>query len=66
MTLTVNGEKREVADGATVAALLSTLDLSQQATVVERNGEIVDRASYTDAVLADGDTLELVRLVGGG
>ena len=66
MTLTVNDEERQVPDGATVAALLDTLGLSQQATVVERNGKILDRADYAGAVLDDGDILELVRLVGGG
>jgi len=66
MTLTVNGEETQIPDGATVAALLDTLGLSQQATVVERNGKILDRADYAGAVLDDGDILELVRLVGGG
>jgi thiamine biosynthesis protein ThiS len=66
MMLTVNGEERQVDNGATVAALLNTLDLSQQATVVERNGKILKRPEYGKTVLCDGDTLELVRLVGGG
>jgi thiamine biosynthesis protein ThiS len=33
---------------------------------VERNREIVDREAFRDTRLADGDVLELVRLVGGG
>jgi thiamine biosynthesis protein ThiS len=63
--LTINGEEREVA-AATVLALLQELGLDPAFTVVERNAELVDRASYGAAVLAEGDTLELVRLVGGG
>mgnify|MGYP001046544203 CR=1 FL=1 len=33
---------------------------------VERNGEIVPRATYKDVILDDEDTLEIVRFVGGG
>lgn len=33
---------------------------------VERNGEIVPKASYKDVMLYDEDTLEIVRFVGGG
>ncbi|HEX9883072.1 MAG TPA: sulfur carrier protein ThiS [Desulfobaccales bacterium] len=65
MKLTVNGEPREVA-GTTVLALLEELGLNPGATVVERNAQIVDRTSYRETALADGDVLELVRIVGGG
>lgn len=65
MQLTVNGEPRRVA-ATTVLALLSELGLNPLATVVERNGAIVDRTAYADTHLADGDVLELVRIVGGG
>ncbi len=65
MKLTINGEDREVAAG-TVWSLLEELGLTPAATVVELNAEIVARAFYGDTVLADGDILELVRIVGGG
>lgn len=66
MRITVNGEDRELAEGATVQRLLEELRLRPEATVVERNGEIVDRTSYGDAVLLQNDVLELIRFVGGG
>lgn len=65
MKLTINGEQREVA-ATTVLELLAELGLTPAATVVELNAEIVARAFYGDTVLADGDILELVRIVGGG
>ena len=65
LKLTVNGEQREVA-AITVLGLLEELGLSPVATMVERNAHIVNRASYPDTLLADGDILELVRIVGGG
>lgn len=66
MEIVVNGQRREVPPGTTIAALLERLELSIAATVAQRNGEIVDRSAYADTVLAAGDTLELVRFVGGG
>ena len=63
--LTINGEYREVRT-TTVFDLLTELGLHPQGTVVERNREIVDREAFRDTPLAEGDVLELVRLVGGG
>lgn len=65
MKVTVNGEDRNLT-AATVLALLEELGLNPAATVVELNGEIVDRAAYQEMPLAEGDALELVRIVGGG
>ena len=65
MRLTINGEPRDVA-AATVLALLEELGLNPACTVVERNHDIVDRAAYGDTALAQGDVLEIVRIVGGG
>lgn len=65
MNLTINGEPREVA-AATVFDLIQELGLHPQGTIVERNLEIVELAAYGETRLADGDMLELVRIVGGG
>jgi len=66
VSITVNGERREVAPDTTVAGLLDQLALKPEATVVQRNDDILDRARYNDTRLAPGDVLELVRFVGGG
>ena len=66
MRIRVNGDEREVAPESTVAALLDSLGLRPGAVVVERNGVIVSREAFAATPLADGDALELVRLVGGG
>jgi len=66
MRITVNGQPRDVADDMTIGTLLDDLGLAANATVVQRNDEIVDRARYGDTVLAEADVLELVRFVGGG
>jgi thiamine biosynthesis protein ThiS len=66
MNVIANGEGREIPDGTSVLALLESLALSAEITIVERNGDILGRADYARTILADGDRLELVRIVGGG
>jgi sulfur carrier protein len=66
MLVIVNGKETRVADNITVLRLIEDLRLQPDATVVERNAAIVDRGTYGSVVLTDGDTIELVRLVGGG
>ncbi|NIA16107.1 MAG: sulfur carrier protein ThiS [Nitrospiraceae bacterium] len=66
MKITVNGRLRETAGNETITALLVASNLQPAATVVERNGVIVERTDYTTTTLEEGDVLELVRFVGGG
>jgi thiamine biosynthesis protein ThiS len=66
MKVKINGEEKELGDGLSVAALLEQLQIRPARVVVERNREIVARDSFTSALLADGDTLEIVHFVGGG
>lgn len=66
MRITVNGEARRVAPGTTVASLLDALAVPRQATAVEVNHELVPRSLHAALVLADGDAVEIVTLVGGG
>lgn len=65
MKISVNGEARELPDGATVADLVSTLGISGP-VAVERNRDVVPRREHATTVLADGDQLEVVHFVGGG
>lgn len=64
--LTVNGEPRRIAEGATIAALVESLGLNPAKVAVERNGEIAPRSTLAEVVLGAGDVLEIVHFVGGG
>ena len=64
--VTVNGEPMELEPGASVADLLERLRVGSPRVAVERNRDIVPRAQYSGTVLAEGDSLEIVELVGGG
>jgi sulfur carrier protein len=62
----MNGEPREIESGTTVARLIEALKMQPRFLAVERNFELVPRARHAECVLADGDQLEIVTLVGGG
>ncbi|MBM3992133.1 MAG: sulfur carrier protein ThiS [Planctomycetes bacterium] len=62
----VNGAARAVREGCTLAQLVLELGLRPEVVAVERNGRIVRRALHAQTVLAGGDALEVVTLVGGG
>ena len=66
MHVTVNDQPVELAEGATVAALVEKLGLAKATVAVERNRELVPRARHAGTELADGDRVEIVTLVGGG
>jgi thiamine biosynthesis protein ThiS len=69
MRITLNGEAREFERARTVAELLECLRAEGRAVgacAVEVNRTLVPRRSHADQVLADGDAVEIVTLVGGG
>ncbi len=64
--VTVNGEPRAVARGATLLELVRSLALDPRAVVVEHNRTIVRRPQLDAVTVAPGDAIELVHFVGGG
>jgi thiamine biosynthesis protein ThiS len=63
---TVNGKVHELEPGETVGGLLERLGLEGRYTLVEVNGEALERARYAAAGLADGDVVVVARPVAGG
>lgn len=63
--VTINGESINAA-GKTVSEYLSGTDYDAKRIAVERNGDIVPKAQYSETVLQDGDFVEIVSFVGGG
>jgi sulfur carrier protein len=62
----LNGERRRVAEGATVADLLGELGRHPRSVAVEHNGRILPRPEYAATRLAEGDRVEVVGFVQGG
>jgi sulfur carrier protein len=66
MEVRVNGEIREVPEGATVLLLLNALQLEPGRVAVELDREIVKQTDWAATVLRSGAQLEIVQFVGGG
>jgi len=66
MNLVVNGERRAVDAGLTVSELLRELGLDGRPCAVEINAELAPKREHDERTLSEGDTVEVVTLVGGG
>jgi len=66
LKLTVNGEPREVREGATVLSLLEELGIARERVAVEVNLQVVRKVRHAEHSLQDGDQVEIVSFVGGG
>lgn len=65
MQVTVNGEAHTLPDEATVEDLTRHLHVEGR-IALEINHEVVPRSRWTDHALREGDTVEIVRAIGGG
>ncbi len=61
----VNGEAFEI-DGMTISEYLEQSSFNRARIAVELNEEFVPKGNFSDTVLKDGDSLEIVSFVGGG
>lgn len=66
INVTVNGEQRRIAAGASIVAMLRDLGIDPARVAVERNLAIVPRSTLADIEVEDGDQYEIVHFVGGG
>ena len=66
MTITINGERHEIPDGLTVAAMLEHLGMKGNRVAIERNLDILPRANWRETQVQSGDSFEIVHFVGGG
>lgn len=61
----INGESFDI-DGKTLSEYLETTNYDPKRIAVERNGDIVPKSKYSETLLSDGDSVEVVSFVGGG
>ena len=62
----VNGDARQVSQGARVTDLVKQLELAPERMAIELNLSILPRAKWAETELRPGDRLEIVHFVGGG
>ena len=64
--LTVNGKSREVEEDTSLEAYLIAFNVNLKFVAVGYNGQVLKKDVYSSITLKAGDTLEIVRPVGGG
>ena len=64
----INGVEKQFPAGIpqTLTELLEQLDINQATVVAEVDGKIVERQNFQQTKLSSGQTIELIRFVGGG
>jgi len=67
-TLKINGAQKQFPDGLppTLVELLKELGINAATVVAEIDGEIVAKEDFAKAGLSSGQSIELIRFVGGG
>lgn len=66
MQITLNGEQFELDARVSVSELLAKLAIDPRRVAVEHNLAIIKRHTFSDVVVNEGDTVEIVNFVGGG
>jgi len=66
ITITLNGEKHQLADEISLEQLIDHFSLPKLRVAVEHNGRVVRRTDWPAAMVRDEDRLEVVHFVGGG
>ena len=66
MTVTINGESREIPEGLSVAEMLARLEINGDRVAIERNRDILPRAQWQVFFFEQKTAYEIVHFVGGG
>ncbi|AQA11380.1 sulfur carrier protein ThiS [Streptomyces samsunensis] len=66
MTVSVNGEPREIPDGTTLDRLVATLTQAPSGVAAAVNETVVPRTQWSATPLGDGDRVEVLTAVQGG
>ena len=66
MTITVNGETRQVPEPLDVRGLLEHLEVRGSSVAFELNRQVIPRSDWEQTPIREGDRVEIVHFVGGG
>lgn len=67
MFVNLNGKPQEIKLALSLMNLIEELGLAERkAIAIALNGEVLKREDYAGIVLSEGDSLEIVRAIGGG
>jgi len=66
MIISLNGAKADSRGATTVAELVDVLNLPAATLLIEHNGVALHKREWPNRTLADGDKIELIKIVAGG
>ncbi len=66
LNLMVNGKPRELEESLDLVSFLEGFGVNLQHVAVGYNGVVLEKETFPEIVLKEGDVLEIVRPVGGG
>jgi sulfur carrier protein len=66
MRITLNGRPHDLEGSDTIIKFLESLGINPRQVAVAINGEVVPRDAWPQTKISEGDTVEIVRAVGGG
>ena len=66
MNVIINGEPTELESGATVEAVLASLELPARGVAVAVDAEVVPRGQWPARELSEGARVEVLRAIQGG
>ncbi|MER6079935.1 sulfur carrier protein ThiS [Streptomyces sp. 900105755] len=66
VTISVNGERREIAPGTALDSLVRSLTAAPSGVAAAVNETVVPRGQWATTGLADGDRVEVLTAVQGG
>ena len=66
MTITLNGEKKEVQREINVSELLDIFSLTSERIAIELNKSVVRKKDWENIKINEADKIEIIHFVGGG
>lgn len=66
MQITLNGQQKELTQTQSLQGVIDQFCKNSHLAIAEINGNIVKNTQWEKTAVKDGDTIELVRFVGGG
>jgi len=66
MHVTINGEEKTLDEGLSVESYLRCAGLGETPCAVEINKRLIPRREHATTLIREGDSVEVVTLVGGG
>ena len=66
ITLTINGEEKQLEEQCSLTALLQSLAIDPDMVVIEYNKTVVMKDKFDQLVCQDNDQIEIAQFMGGG